>query len=159
MAESQPRLLVRWSEAGDVGDVGLDDADGASAHALHQPGREQRRHRAREGEEHVRGGGDEEAREDRRAAAVAVGDTSPDRRHGELGDRERGDQHTDGRGAGPEIGGIVGQEGHDHGEPHHVHERDDEQNQQLAHWAISASTSAVSRGARESHSAPRSVTR
>ena len=64
------------------------------------------------------------------------------------------------RRAGAEIGGVVGQEGHDHREPHHVHEGGDEENQQAGHRpAIAASTSAISRGARESHSTPLGVTR
>ena len=66
-----------------------------------------------------------------------------------------------GDGAGAEVGGVVGQEGHDHREPHHVHERGDEKNQEPGQGrrAISASTSVNSRGARESRSTPPRVTR
>ncbi len=49
--------------------------------------------------------------------------------HGELGDREGGDEQPDGGGAGAELRGVIRQEGHDHGEPHHVHERRDEEDE------------------------------
>ena len=59
----------------------------------------------------------------------------------------------------PQGQGVVPQDWHQHREAHPVHAGGDEQDQQLAHRAITVSTSAISRGARESHSAPPEVTR
>ena len=116
-----------------IGHVRLHHPDGAAAQPLHQAGEEQYRHRSGEGEDDVGAAGEQQPGEDGGPAAVAVGEAAPHRGHGQLGHREGRDQQAHHRRAGTQLGGVERQQGDDHGEPHHVHERRHEQHQQSRH--------------------------
>ena len=73
--------------------------------------------------------------EQRRPAAVPVGDPAPERRGEQLGDRERGDQRADDLGRGLQLEGVERQQReHDH-EADHVHEVHRDQHREAAELA------------------------
>ena len=132
-----PQALGSLFRARGVRDVRLHHTDGAAAYSLNQAGEKQRPHRARRRKGEIGDRGDEQPDQDGRPAAVPVGEAPPYWSHRELGHREGRDQNTDQRGAGPELGGIEGKEGHDHGQPHHIHEGGDEEDEEASHGSIS----------------------
>ena len=65
--------------------------------------------------------------------SVAIGEASPHWRRDQLRDRERRYEQPDDEAVGAEVFGVEGQEGNDHQQPHHVHERRYHQNEELTH--------------------------
>ena len=74
-----------------------------------------------------------EPKEDRGPPAVAIGESSPTRRAHELPERERGENDPNGEPGRAQPRRVVRDERQDHRRSHHVHERNEHQDDELAH--------------------------
>ena len=128
----QPHRLATLGMVGHIGDVGLCNVDVAAGQPVDDTAQEQQRERVRERKDHEPDSRAENRKQQDRLAPVSVGQPTEQRRSHQLRERVGGDKQTDLELRGARLVGQVRQQRDDDAEGQHVHEHDDEYDQQMA---------------------------